>query len=140
MSYEDIIEKLAKNVKEKAELLEKKMEIERHEKEKQLVYLERERQKREAQIKYERDLRERQEYRDQLEYEKTPEGKLQKTEQQRLENLERDKAMGLTKEEIKLKYMNTKERVAYINKKNSEDLDIKISKTPRAKFFSDMGY
>lgn len=130
-----IIEKLAKNVKEKAEILEENEKYDRAERERQEVQYRRYQAKVKAQIDYEKDLRSRQAEEDQRNYAKTEGAKLDRAEQHRLENLKRDREAGLTNEEIRLKYMNTKERVAEINKRNSGELETKISRSERAKFF-----
>jgi len=133
MSLENIKGKITKNLKERFDLELEKQKLEKAERQRQEVQYKREQQKRQAQIDYENDLRERQRHRDQIEYEKTPEAKLQLAKQHAELNLRRDREIsGLSEEEIKVKYMDKNARIDYINKKAQKDTDSKLSKIKSA--------
>ncbi len=58
-------------------------------------------------------------------------------EQHKYENLKRDREAGLSEEEIKIKYMNPKERTAYLEAKSKQESDDYLAD---GFGYGDMGY
>lgn len=114
-----LLREKAKDFNKAVELEIEKLEKRATDKQREASIKKRKESKNKAQILYEQDKKRRQAERDQIEYEKTSEGQLAQAERERLENLERDIAMGLTEEDIILKYMDEREHFKYINMKNS---------------------
>jgi len=121
MNLENIKEKIALNVQERANLELEKIKLRKAEKEAVLLNKRRERAKLQTQIDHEAYLEKQQRLQDQKEYEKSPEGRTQRSLQQANENLRRWKTK-FTREEIELKKLDSKSRIDYNNLKTQGEV------------------
>ena len=111
MTNESIKEKQARKVKEWGELELERLKREKHEKERLEAIKRSEDAKLQAQINYNKYTKEQQRKRDQEEFEKSPEGRRQRSFRDAQINKDRDIKMGLNEEQRAYKYMDAQTRI-----------------------------
>ena len=128
MDIEKIKEKVARNVQERANL-ELEM-IKNRRAEKQAIESDKRRAgaKLQAQVDHDNYLKEQQILTNQKEYEKSDMGRVERARREARENINRDFAQGLTEEEIRVKYMDSKERIKYFNERNLRQTEAKLKR------------
>jgi hypothetical protein len=136
MDIEKIKEKIAKNVQERANL---ELEMIKHRKaEKEVIESNKRREsvKRQTQIDHEAYLLEEQRERDQIEFGKSDWGRTERARREARVNIQRDREAGLTNEEIRVKYLDSKARIREFNKQSNKrtGANLRGAKT----FLSDM--
>lgn len=136
MDLKEIERKLAENVKERAELFLKKQKYEKAEKERRLLNKKRESVKLQTQIDHQNYLLEQQRLQDQKEHARSDWGRTLQAEQQARENVQRDREAGLTEEQIRVKYLDSKARIKEFNKQSIEKTEAKLKGANS--FLSDM--
>lgn len=88
------------------------------------------------QVDHEAYLRGEQQKRDQIEYEKSDAGRTERARRDAYENRQRDKAMGLTTEERRVKYLDSKARIKEFNNRSNKRVGAKLKRANS--FLSDM--
>lgn len=136
MKVEEIKRKMAENVKERAELELQQQEYEKHERLKRALYIKQAEDKRIAEANYLRDKARRDQEQIGKNQAKSSRNTQMKARNEANENLRRDRARGLTEEEIRMKYLDVNARVDELNKRNTKQTEasLKGAKT----FLSDM--
>jgi hypothetical protein len=136
MDLREIEKKLVENIKERAELELAKLRLREAEKERELLDKRRKSVKLQTQVDHQNYLLEQQRLHDQKEYEKSDMGRTERAKREASENIQRDFAQGLTDEEIRVKYMDSKERIKYFNERNLKQTEAKLKGANS--FLSDM--
>ena len=116
MRLEEIEKKLAENIKERAELELQQQKDAKHERTKRALYQEKAEAKRIAQANYLTYKRERDREQKIKNDAKLPRNIQAKAHTEASENIKRDKAMGLTDNEIRFKYLDKNARIREMNK------------------------
>lgn len=110
----------AKNVKERMESEIERLEQKESDREVELLNREREKVRRQTQIDHDNYLREQRQLQKQKAYEKSDRGRTERARREARMNIQRDREAGLTNEEIRVKYLDSKARIKEFNKQSNK--------------------